>query len=118
MKHQNGRKKLNLNTGHRKALIRNQAIHFINYGVLQTTKVRARVAQQFVERLVTIARKGYEFNVIRRVKQLLPYDQAAVVKLIKEIAPNYVNRQGGYTRLIPLGQRISDTAPIVRLEWV
>ncbi len=118
MNHQNGRKKLNLNTSHRKALVRNQVLHFIKHGVLQTTKARAKVAQQFVERLVTIARKGYEFNVIRRVKQLLPYDPVTAVKLIKEIAPHYVNRPGGYTRLIPLGQRVSDTATVVRLEWV
>jgi large subunit ribosomal protein L17 len=118
MNHQNGRKKLNRNSGHRKALIRNQVIHFIKFGVLQSTRARVKEIQRVTERIVTLARKGYDFNTIRRVKQLLPYDFDAVVKLIKEIAPKYVGRAGGYTRVIPLGMRASDTATIARLEWV
>jgi large subunit ribosomal protein L17 len=118
MKHQNGRKKLNLKSEHRKALLRNQLIHFIKFGFLQTTKVKAKEVQKFAEKVVTISREGYNFNVIRRIKQMLPYDEKAVVKMIKEIAPKYVDRPGGYTRVIPLGRRASDTAPIARLEWV
>jgi len=118
MNHQIGKKKLNKRASHRKALIRNQAIHLVTYGCLQTTKARVKVVQQYVEKVVTIARKGYDFNTIRRVKQALPYSDAAVVKLIKEIAPKYVDRPGGYTKVIPLGVRISDTAVMGRLEWV
>ena len=103
---------------HRKALIRNQIIHLIKFGILQTTKARAKEIQRRAERIVTIARVGADFNTIRRVKALLPYDQDAVIKLIKEIAPKYVGRPGGYTRVILLGRRTSDTAPIARLEWV
>jgi large subunit ribosomal protein L17 len=116
--HQCGRKKLNLKTEHRKAMLRNQIIHLITYGSLQTTKVRAKEVQSLVERMVTIARVGYDFNTIRRVKSMLPYSDVAVTKFIKEIAPKYVTRPGGYTRLISLGRRVSDTAPIARLEWV
>ena len=118
MMHQNGRKKLNMKSGHRKALLRNQVIHLINYGFLQTTKVRAKEVQRMAEKMVTVARQGYDFNTIRRIKQALPYDDAAVTKLIKDIAPKYEGRQGGYTRVISLGRRVSDTAPIARLEWV
>lgn len=118
MNHQNGRQKLNLKSGHRKALLRNQVIHFINYGVLQTTKAKVKEVQKMAEKIVTIARVGNDFNTIRRVKQLLPYDNAAVSKLIKEVAPRYVGRPGGYTRVVPLGTRESDTAKIARLEWV
>ncbi len=118
MMHQNGRKKLNMKSAHRKATLRNQVIHFIKNGVLQTTKPRLKEVQRLTERIVTIARVGYDFNTIRRIKAMLPYDTAAVVKLIKEIAPKYVGRPGGYTRMIPLGRRTSDTAPIARLEWV
>ena len=74
--------------------------------------------QSMAEKMVTIARKGYDFNTIRRLRKELPYDYDAVVKLIKEIAPKYVDRPGGYTRVIPLGMRVSDTATIARLEWV
>ena len=118
MKHQYGRRKLNVKPAHKKALVRNQAIHFVKYGILQTTKPRIKEVQQFIEKAVTIARKGCDFNTIRRIKKILPYDAEMVTKLIKEIAPKYVDRQGGYTRVISLGKRISDTAPVARLEWV
>jgi large subunit ribosomal protein L17 len=118
MKHQNGRRKLNRKPAHRKALLRNQVIHFIKYGFLQTTKPRIKEVQRIAEKLVTISKLGYNFNVIRRVKQELPYDDEMVTKLIKEISPKYIDRPGGYTRVIPLGRRISDTSYIARLEWV
>ena len=118
MKHQFGRSKLNLKSGHRKALIRNQVIHFIQYGTLQSTKEKVKEAQKLAEKIVTIASKGSDFNTIRRIKSYLPYNDAAVEKMIKEVAPRYVGRSGGYTRVIPLGKRESDTASIARLEWV
>ncbi len=118
MKHQIGRKKLNKKPAHRKALLRNQVIHLIEQSHLQTTKARLKEVQKMAEKIVTIARKGWDFNTIRRVKQLLPYSDKAVEKLIKEIAPKYVDRPGGYTRVIPMGRRASDTAVIARLEWV
>ena len=118
MRHQNGRKKLNLKSSHRRSLLRNQVIHLITYGYLVTTKANAKQTQRLAERLVTIARVGNSFNARRRVKQLLPYKDQALVTLFKDIAPKYVDRSGGYTRLIPLGCRASDTAKIARLEWV
>ena len=118
MIHQSGKKKLNLRSSHRKALIRNQVIHFIKHGVLQSTKPRVKEVQRVAEKIITVARNGWNFNTIRRVKQLLPYDAVVVEKLIKEIAPKYLTRPGGYTKTIPLGRRLSDTAPLLRLEWV
>lgn len=118
MVHQNGRKKLNLKAPHRRALLRNQAIHLIKYGHLVSTKARIKETQRLIERIVTIARIGNDFNARRRVHALLPYDADAVLKLFKEIAPHYVSRPGGYTRTIPMGKRMSDTATITRLEWV
>ena len=118
MKHQIGGKKLNRKAPHRRAMIRNQIIHLIKFGCLQSTKVRIKEVQRFVEKVVTIARKGSDFNTIRRVSQFLPYDAIATKKLILEVAPKYVDRPGGYTRVIPLGRRPSDTAMMARLEWV
>ena len=74
--------------------------------------------QRLAEKLVTVARVGNNFNARRRALSLLPYKQEALDKLFKEIAPRYVERNGGYTRLISLGQRMGDTAHIARLEWV
>ncbi len=118
MKHQNGRKKLNKKPPHRRAMLRNQVIHLITYGHLVSTKARVKQVQRLAEKVVTIARQGNTFNARRRVYALCPYKKEAIIKLFKEIAPGYVNRPGGYTRVISLGKRISDTASIARLEWV
>src|SRR3989304_9287562 len=118
MKHQIDRKKLNLKPSHKRSLMRNQVIHLITYGHLVTTKTRLKEVQRFAEKLVTIARDGNTFNVRRRVQALLPYKNEAVIKLFTEVAPKYVERPGGYTRIIPLGRRMSDTAVTARLEWV
>lgn len=118
MKKRIGRKKLNRKAPHRRSLMRNQTIHLISFGHLVTTKARAKEVQKFAERLVTLAKKGNTFNVRRRAKSILPYKEEALIKLFKEIAPQYSERQGGYTRVISLGRRESDTAPIARLEWV
>jgi large subunit ribosomal protein L17 len=118
MNHQNGRKKLNVSQKHKKALIRNQAISLITYGYLVSTKARVKEVRRFVEKLVTIAKNGGHFNNIRRVKAMLPYKAVAITKLFNDIAPKYENRLGGYTRIISMGKRVSDTAEIARLEWV
>lgn len=118
MNHQIGRKKLNMKPSHKRSVLRNQIITLIMYGHVVTTKARAQEVRRMVERLVTIARRGNTFNERRHVKSLLPYKEDALKKLFLEIAPKYVNRPGGYTRLIPLGQRVSDTARIAKLEWV
>lgn len=118
MNHQNGRKKLNLQSAHRKSLIRNQAIILITKGSLISTKARVKEVRRFAEKLVTLAREGNTFNARRRAKALLPYKDEALVILFNDIAPRYVNRPGGYTRIIPLGRRISDTAEVAKLEWV
>lgn len=118
MIHQSGRKKLNRKPAHRKAMLRNQVIHLITYGYLVSTKARVKEVQRIAEKVVTIARVGNLFNARRRVQSLLPYNKQAVIKLFSEIAPRYVERPGGYTRVIPMGKRMSDTATIARLEWV
>jgi large subunit ribosomal protein L17 len=118
MLHQSGIKKLNLTSSHRKSLLRNQVIHLITYGHLVTTKAKAKETRRLAEKLVTVAREGNTFNARRRALSMLPYKDEALKKLFAEIAPKYTERPGGYTRLIPMGRRKSDTAPIARIEWV
>jgi large subunit ribosomal protein L17 len=118
MKHQNGKRKLNLKYSHRVAMLRNQVIHLITFGHLISTKARVKEVQRLAEKIVTIAREGNTFNARRRVQAMIPYKEEAILKLFNEIAPLYVQRHGGYTRVIPMGKRISDTATIARLEWV
>lgn len=118
MIHQSGKVKLNVKESHKRSLLRNQVIHLITYGHLTTTRAQARQVKRLAEKVVTLARKGPDFNTKRRVRALLPYKLDALKVLFTDIAPRYVERPGGYTRLIPLGKRISDTATIARLEWV
>jgi large subunit ribosomal protein L17 len=118
MIHQNGRKKLNLKPAHKRSLMRNQTIMLIEHGSITSTKARIKEVQRFAEKLVTLAREGNNFNARRRAKALLPYKDEALVKLFMEIAPRYAQRPGGYTRVIPLGRRLSDTATMAKLEWV
>jgi len=118
MRHQKARKKLNVKPSHKRSLMRNQVIHLIDYGHLVSTKTMVKEVKKLAEKVVTIAREGNTFNARRRVKALLPYKEATVIKLFKEVAPRYVDRPGGYTRIVPLGRRMSDTADIARLEWV
>lgn len=118
MNHQSGRAKLNMTAPHRRSVLRNQVMSLITYGHLVTTKARAQEVRRFAEKLVTLAREGNTFNARRRAKSLLPYKDEVLTKLFTDIAPRYVNRPGGYTRIIPLGKRVSDTATIARLEWV
>ena len=114
----NGKAKLNMQSDHRKSVLRNQMISVIKYGKLVSIKARVKEVQKLVERLVTVAREGKSFNVIRRIQQELAYSKGAVYKLIEEIAPRYVSRPGGYTRRLNLGRRVSDTAPMAVLTWV
>lgn len=118
MRHQKRRKKLNLKSAYRKAFLRNQVIHLIEYGSLTSTKANVKEVKRVAEKLVTVARQGKNFNAYRRVKSLLPYKESAIRKLFETIAPNYTERPGGYIRIIPLGRRPSDTADIARIEWV
>ncbi|MGZ6250929.1 MAG: 50S ribosomal protein L17 [Candidatus Chromulinivorax sp.] len=103
---------------YRKAFLRNQVIHFINFGHITSTTANIKQVRRLAEKLVTVARDGNEFNARRKAQAMLPYSQSSLLKLFKEIAPQYSTRPGGYTRILPLGQRPSDTASMSRLEWV
>ncbi|MBN2267067.1 MAG: 50S ribosomal protein L17 [Candidatus Babeliaceae bacterium] len=118
MKHQKSFKKLNMSGPYRRAFLRNQVISLIMNGSLKTTKARAKEVRRIAEKLVTLAREGNTFNNRRRAKAILPYREEALVKLFIEIAPRYVSRPGGYTRIYQLGRRLSDTAEMARVEWV
>ena len=119
MRHLNARKKLNMKSSHRKSYLRNQVINLITYGHVTLSLATAKEVRRFAEKMVTLATKGTaDFNVRRRAKQLLPYSDIAIDKLFAEIAPAYVTRPGGYTRILRLGRRASDSASMARLQWV
>lgn len=118
MRHLNSRKKLNMKPSYRKAYLRNQVIHLINFGHITLSLVGAKEVRRLAEKIVTVARAGNEFNTRRKALQMLPYSEVALEKLFTEIAPKYVQRPGGYTRILRLGRRPSDTCSMARLQWV
>ncbi|MFA6474631.1 MAG: 50S ribosomal protein L17 [Patescibacteria group bacterium] len=116
MRHQKSVKKIDRNHAGRKALLKSQAIGLITNSRLRTTKVKAKVTQAFVERLITRARRNTESS--RRYLLACLGNVTAVNKLIKTIAPMFDQRAGGYTRVTKLGVRKGDGAELVQLEFV
>lgn len=117
MRHRVAKKKLSRDTGHRKALLRNLSRALILEGRIETTLPKAKFVKPYVEKLVTKAKKGSDFNNLNLVNSKLR-SKSALRKLFNDIAPSYAKRAGGYTRITKLGFRDGDNAPLARLEWV
>jgi large subunit ribosomal protein L17 len=100
----------------RKALMRSLATAIIIHEGINTTEARAKEARRFVERLVTISKRG-DVAARRLALQKLP-NKLMVEKLFEVYGPRYQNRPGGYTRIIKLGPRKGDAAAMARLEFV
>lgn len=116
MRHLNVGRKLGRKTGPRSALIRGLATSFILKGKIQSTESKIRELRPVVEKYITISKK----NTIAARRQLSAffYDEVAVNKLLKEIGPKYLNRKGGYTRIVKLNNRRGDNASMAILELV
>jgi len=103
---------------HSRALMANLAAHLIasDAGAITTTEAKAKALRPYVEKLVTKAKHGglhRQRIVISRI-----HDREAASKLFEEIGPRYANRNGGYTRILKLGPRHGDNAPMARIEFV
>jgi len=116
MRHRKSFAKLNRTAEHRKATLANLASALIERKKITTTHAKAKAAQRFVEHLVTLAKKG-DLNSRRLVLSRLR-NKTAMFVLFDEIAPTFADRNGGYTRVIHLGQRYGDAAEISLLEFV
>lgn len=116
MRHRKAHRKLGRRPSHRRALLRNLAATLIRHGHLRTTLAKAKEVRPFVERLVTLARRS-DLAARRRALQVLP--QKEVVRhLFSEVGPKFQTRPGGYTRILKLGPRAGDGAPMARIEFV
>lgn len=129
MRHGVKGKKLNRDSGHRKALRRNLTISLLEHGRIRTTRAKADFARRNVERLITIAKRGHKrveesgkpeaLVHAQRVAASRLYNRRDLVqKLFNDIAPHFMEREGGYTRILKLGQREGDSADMVFLELV
>ena len=116
MRHKLGGRKLNRTSSHRKALLRNMAAALIKHEQITTTTAKARELRPYVEKLITLAKRGGLSN--RRLAHARLLDEAQLVKLFDVLAARYAGRAGGYTRIIKAGIRASDAAPIAVIELV
>jgi len=115
MKHHQKGRKLSRKRDQRKALLKNLAAHLILKEKIITTEAKAKEVQPFVERLITKSKKS-DLSAIRYLAKYLP--TKARQKMISEIGPQYQKRAGGYTRIIKLGPRHTDSAKMAIIELV
>jgi len=115
MRHLNAGRKLSRNSSHRHALMRNMVTSLIEHGRIRTTDAKAKEVRRWADRMVTLGKQG-TIAARRRARAFVQTD-AAVSKLFAEVAPRFANRAGGYTRIIKIGQRAGDAAPISILEF-
>ncbi len=112
MRHRNAGRKFKRSPSHRRMLLRNLATSLLEHGRMETTLAKAKEIQPFVEKLITLAREGWNLNNFRRVLAVLTKKDVAF-RLFKEIGPMYKNRPGGYTRIYKLAKvRQGDAAPM------
>jgi len=116
MRHQRVMKKFGRSTAHRKALMKSLVTNLILAESIRTTLPKAKEARKDAEKMVTIARKGG--LAARRLAASRLQQPKAVQKLFDKIAPAMEGRNGGYTRIIKLGARKGDAAPMCILQWV
>ena len=116
MRHRHGLRKLNRTSSHRLAMLRNMTVSLLKHEAIKTTLPKAKELRRVVEPLITLGReptvanKRLAFNRLR--------DREVVVKLFNEIGPRYKARNGGYTRILKMGFRVGDNAPMALVELV
>ena len=111
-----GTRKLGRPTAHRNAMLRGMVTFLLENGHIETTLTRAKEVRSMTEKMITLAKRG-DLHARRQVLSYL-VDETTVTKLFDEIAPNYADRNGGYTRILKLGPRQGDAAEAVFLELV
>jgi large subunit ribosomal protein L17 len=116
MRHKVGHRKLQRTSSHRKALLRNMAAALIKHEQITTTTPKARELAPYVDKLITLGKRGGLSN--RRLAHARLLDDTQLVKLFDVLATRYADRSGGYTRVIKAGIRASDAAPIAVIELV
>jgi large subunit ribosomal protein L17 len=101
----------------RRALFRSLIRALVKHGKIKTTKAKAKAIQASIDKLVNLAKKD-SISAKRRVFAILGNDKETTKKLLIEVVPSFLDRSGGYTRIVPLPARRGDAAQMVRLEWV
>jgi large subunit ribosomal protein L17 len=116
MRHKMGGRKLQRTSSHRRALLRNMSAALIKHEQITTTTAKARELRPYVEKLITLAKRGGLSN--RRLAHARLLDDTQLTKLFDVLASRYAGRDGGYTRIVKAGYRASDAAPVAVIEFV
>ncbi len=116
MRHQKKTVKLGRTAAHRKSLLANQVCSLIEHQRIKTTLAKAKAVRPLAEKMVTLGKKGTLHA--RRTALAVLRQKDSVKKLFDDIAPRAADRKGGYTRIVKLGARKSDSAPVAFIEWV
>jgi len=116
MRHGNGLRKLNRTSSHRLAMFRNMAVALLTHEAIKTTLPKAKELRRIVEPLITMGKTPTLAN--KRLAFARLRDRELVLKLFAEIGPRYADRNGGYTRVLKMGHRQGDNAPMAFMELV
>ena len=116
MRHGNGLRKLNRTSAHRQAMLRNMMNSLIEHEAIKTTVPKAKELRRVVEPMITLAKTDGVAN--RRLAFARLRDDASVTKLFTVLGPRYQSRPGGYTRILKMGFRVGDNAPMAFVELV
>ena len=116
MRHRHGLRKLNRTSSHRLAMLRNMCNSLLTHEAIKTTVPKAKELRRVVEPLITLAKEATLAN--RRLAFDRLRDRAVVTKLFNELGPRYNARPGGYTRILKMGFRVGDNAPMAFVELV
>ena len=116
MRHRLSGRQLNRNASHRSAMFRNMASSLVRHEIIKTTLPKAKELRRVVEPLITLAKTDSVAN--RRLAFARTRDNAIVAKLFNELGPRYLERAGGYTRILKCGFRAGDNAPMAYIELV
>jgi large subunit ribosomal protein L17 len=116
MRHRHGLRKLNRTSEHRLAMLRNMSVSLLTHEAIKTTLPKAKELRRVVEPLITLAKEPTLAN--KRLAFSRLRDRDAVVKLFDELGPRYKARPGGYTRVLKMGFRVGDNAPMAFVELV
>ena len=116
MRHRIAGRRLDRPTAHRKALLRNLVKSLLTHESIQTTEAKAKEARRSAEKIITLGKDG----TLHARRQALAFlnDKAVTAKLFETIGPRYSDRPGGYTRILKLGRRAGDGAPMALLELI
>ena len=117
MRHGKQKGKLSRDSAHRKSLMMNLSREVIDHERIKTTEAKAKAVKPEIEKLITLAKRG-DLHARRQALSALGQDKFMVYKLFEEVAPRYATRPGGYTRILKLGPRRSDSTEMVLLELV